>query len=221
MRPSKLPARPCVFLLLLFGVLGCDNSEEDAAPVDYDMTPTLDQLAEFEANTTFASSFGTPKANGTFSTSLRTIFKGGFQDDEGNGYAFEIGREGTAFSAVGGVLSGTDLGAVPPSGLATMHGTYEVHEAGKSDGAIRDYGTVQSTRGRISLRADFTFNTLQGSDGTLTVDGTFSGSELAGSAFFNKRPAALAGEVGSGSAVGVFHGSDDATAYVGGFFVER
>lgn len=152
---------------------------------------------------------------------MRTIFKGGFQDDAGNGYAFELGREGTAFSAVAGILEATDLGALPPTGFAAMRDPYEIHEVGKSDGVNREYGGVQPTRGRITLRADFTFGILQGTGDVLAIDGKFSGEMVTGSAFFNKRAAALTGQVSARSAVGVFHGADDATAFVGGFLVER
>ena len=214
-------SRTLFLLLLCLALASCDNAEDETEQTDFDATPTEEQLAKFEANTTLTSDFGTPKADGTFNASLRTIFKGKFQNDAGNEYAFELGREGTAFSAVGGILEETDLGALPPTGFAAMSGPYEIHEAGKSDGVSREYGDVQSTRGRITLRADFTFGTLQGTDEVLTIDGTFSDKMVTGSAFFNKRAAALKGQVGASSAVGVFHGADDATAFVGGFLVER
>ncbi len=208
-------------LLILVSLAGCDNSADDTPPTDFEASPTADQLAEFEENTTLRSGIATPKADGTFSGSFATIFKGGFEDRDGNGYAFELGREGTAFSAFGGILPGTDLGPLPTSGLASMSGAYQIHEVGKSDGEERDYGGIQSTTGRITIRADFDYNTLQGNDGVLNIDGTFSGDTLTGAAYFNQRPAVLVGKVGGDSAVGVFHGTDDATAYVGGFLVER
>jgi len=119
---------------------------------------------------------------------LRTIFKGGFQDDAGNGYAFELGREGTAFSAVADILEATDLGALPPTGFAAMRDPYEIHEVGKSDGVNREYGGVQPTRGRITLRADFTFGILQGTGDVLAIDGKFSGKWSLGRRFSTSEP---------------------------------
>lgn len=214
----------CIHWLLGLGLLvlaGCDNSnsgEEDK--IDF-ANPTPEQLAVMEANTTLSAGFGTPRANGTFSGSLATIFKGGFKDDEGNGYAFELGRDETAFSARVGLLQGSDVGDLPNSGLATMRGAYQVAEVGKSQGDNREYGEPLLTTGRITLRADFEYGTLQGDDGTLNVDGVFSGKTLTGNAYFNARPADLAGQVGGERAIGIFQGTDDASTFAGGFLVTR
>lgn len=152
---------------------------------------------------------------------MTTILKGSYNDDKGNGFAYQLGRDGTAFSAFVGVLPATDVGTLPASGLASMSGVYQIYEVGKSEGVVRDYGAIATTKGRITIRADFDLGTLQGKDDNLNIDGTFKGKTLSGSAFFKKRPAALSGEVGGSRAVGVFHGTDDATTFVGGFVVDR
>ncbi len=200
---------------------GCDNSDAAANDTATSGTPTAAQLAAMEANTTFSTGFGTPNADGTFSGSLATLFKGSYKAGTGNGYALELGRNETAFSARVGLLPGTSGGTLPLSGIASMSGAYQVAEVGKSQGEDIEYGEPQVTSGRITLRADFQFGTLQGSDGVLTVDGVFSGANLTGSTYFNAREAALAGVVGTDRAVGVFHGSDDTSAFVGGFITDR
>ena len=222
--PLKTPStlfRLVAVVCLLFAA-ACDNSgSEVEAPPSFQGDPTPEQLADFEANTTLRSASGTPNADGTFSASLTTLFKGGFRDADGNGYAVEIGRDGANFSAVGGLLSGTSAGDLPLRGIASMRGVYQVAEVGISEGDTRKYGEVVTTSGRITLRADFEFGTLEGSDKILTVRGTFSDKTLTGAAYFNTKPAALTGQVGEGRAIGVFHGTDSATAFVGGFLVER
>jgi len=138
------------------------------------------------------SGIRTPNADGTFDGALPTIFKGSFVNPEGHGYAFELGQDDTAFSAYAGLLPSADPGPLPLQGIATMSGAYNVIEVGKSDGEIREFGEPQTTSGRISLRADFLFKTLQGSDGVLTIDGDFTGNSVSGSAFFNQRAASRA-----------------------------
>ncbi len=217
--------RSAAVTIALFGLAGCDNSlssSEDVPLIDQIQgSPTPQQLALLEANTTLVSGIRTPNADGTFDGALPTIFKGSFVNPEGHGYAFELGQDDTAFSAYAGLLPSADPGPLPLQGIATMSGAYNVIEVGKSDGEIREFGEPQTTSGRISLRADFLFKTLQGSDGVLTIDGDFTGNSVSGSAFFNQRAATLVGELGSNHAVGVFHGTDDVTAYIGGFLVER
>ncbi|MGH1578334.1 hypothetical protein [Planktotalea sp.] len=198
----------------------CDNSETEDAPEQIIGDPTPEQLRQLETDTKLSSGFGTPRADGTFSASLATIFKGSFEDDLGNGYAVELGRDDTRFSAMVGLLPGTDVGPLPKTGIASMRGTYSVSEVGKSKGDEREYGEVATTTGRILLRADFEFGTLQGSDGILSVDGEFTTQTLRGSAYFNSRQAALAGKVGQDRVIGIFHGADDESTFAGGFLVE-
>lgn len=207
--------------LAMVALMGCDNSASDEDDLVVNGIPTPEQLERMEANTTLSAGFGTPRANGTFSASLETIFKGGFKDDAGNGYAIELGRDGTAFSAQVGLLAGSSVGVLPSSGIAAMRGAYQIAEVGKSQGSDRDYGEPVLTTGRVTLRADFEYGTLQGSDNTLTIDGTFSGKALKGKAYFKTRSAALSGEVGGERAIGIFQGTDDASTYAGGFLVTK
>ncbi|MGB7317249.1 MAG: hypothetical protein WBC85_04710 [Planktotalea sp.] len=210
-----------VFFSAVLGLAACDNSNAGGNDDVISGTPTAAQLAELEAKTVLVSGFGTPRADGTFSTSLATIFKGSYKDANGNGYALEIGRDETTFSARVGLISGTDGGDLPTSGIASMRGVYQVAEVGKSQGDAREYGEPVVTSGRITLRADFEHGTLQGNDEALSIDGVFSGKSLTGNAYFHARQAMLGGQVGEDRAVGIFHGADDASTFVGGFLVER
>jgi hypothetical protein len=218
--PARNAASMGFALLCAVGASGCDNSESAQTDQQIVGDPTPEQLLVLEENTTLSSGFGTPNADGTFSESLATIFKGDYKDAAGNGYALELGQKDTAFSAMVGLLPDTTVGPLPTKGIASMRGVYQVAEVGKSQGDTQKYGDPLITSGRITLRADFEFGTLEGSDGVLTVDGSFSSNALTGSAYFNERQAALTGLVGEERAVGVFHGTDDATTFAGGFLVE-
>lgn len=212
--------RVCVIALTPL-IVACDNSEQDTQPDQFTGTLTPEQLLVLEANTTLRSGVSTPNVEGTFDSSLSAILKGNYQDDLGNGYAFELGRDGTAFSAMVGLLPSTDVGSLPLTGVASMSGDYQVIEVGKSAGDLREYGEPVKTTGRVVLLADFKFGTLNGSDDTLNVDGQFSDKALTGNVYFNGRQATLSGEIGGSRAVGIFHGFDSATTYVGGFVVDR
>lgn len=214
-------ARFCILAGITI-LAGCDNSTStEIDPLQINGDPTPEQLVALEAATTLRAAFATPNPDGTFSDSLTTIVKGSYRDDAGNGYAFELGRDGTAFSALVGLLPETDLGTMPETGIATMRGEYRFIEIGKSDGDVRDYGEPVATSGRLTLRADFEFGTLQGRDGTLNIDGVFNGQTLSGAAYVNARAAELSGRIGGEHAVGIFSGTDDASAFVGGFLVDR
>lgn len=214
--------RALAFAMSALALGACDNSQvAQQSSTLINGSPSDADVADLEANLTLSTQFATPNADGQFSTTIDTIFNGSYKDANGNGYAVEISRKDTAFNAQVGVLRSTASADLPLIGGASMHGNYQVAEVGKSDGDLRDFGEVVVTEGRLSLFADFEFKTLRGSSDDLIIDATFAGKDLTGNAFFKERQAALAGQIGSDNAIGVFHGSDDASAFVGGFVVER
>ncbi|MEP5151640.1 hypothetical protein [Planktotalea sp.] len=223
MKPvSKRNASPALLALLAWLSLGaCDNSQTAQSDTLINGTPTDAELADLDANISLSTHFATPNADGKFSTTIDTIFNGSFEDDSGNGYAVEISRKDTAFNAKVGVIQSSDPGDFPINGGANMQGSYQVAEVGKSDGDFREFGEVAVTEGRISLYADFEHGTLHGDSDDLIIDGLFTSNTLTGNAYFKQREADLTGLVGEDRAIGVFHGSDAATAFVGGFLVER
>lgn len=208
-----------IWLLFGFGILmGCDNSQAASESQQISGKPTPEQLLELEANTTLATAFGVPNSKGNFSPSLNTIHRGSVKNQFENGYAYELRRDGTAFSAQVGLLPQNDLGALPMSGFATLRGEYQILQTGKSDN-VREFGGVSHTTGMITLRANFNFGTLTGAAGDLIVDGTFKDKALSGNVFFQQRKAEMRGLIGTRGAVGVFHNTNDKTALVGGFSV--
>jgi len=50
-------SRTLFLLLLCLALAGCDNAEDETEQTDFGATPTEEQLAEFEANTTLTSDF--------------------------------------------------------------------------------------------------------------------------------------------------------------------
>lgn len=225
-------ARAAFAFLISVALAGCDNSSSDtAAQSDAVQTVTSSggalntnsltgaELADIERNTTFISGFATPNADGTFSTSLTPAFTGSFKDSDEYGFAYEVTRLGTSLGARSGLLPGTQVGDLPTTGMAAMSGIWNAAEIGKTDGQGRDYGEPVRASGRITLRADFLYGTLEGETDDFRVLGRFDSAILQGNAYFKDRPAALSGLIGRDRAIGVFHGTDSDTAYSGGFYV--
>jgi len=213
---------------------GCDNSQSqttvagDAALNEVTNSGgalngnflSADDLALIESQASFASGFATPNADGTFSGTLTPAFTGSFKDADGNGFAYEVSRTGTALGAQAGILPGTQVGDLPPTGFAAMSGVWNLAEIGKTNGTGREFGEALQYSGRITLRADFDFGTLEGDSEDLRVLGTFDSTVLTGDVFFQDRPAALTGRIGADRAVGAFHGANGDVSFSGGFFVE-
>lgn len=201
-------------------LLGCDNSDA-ARGASTSGTPSDEELAALEAQTTLTTQFRRPDANGSYSKSLSSLFRGSYRDGDGNGYAIGLDRNGTDITALVGLLPGTTGGSLPASGTASMSGRYHVAEISKSNDQGRDYAEPHFTLGQIRLNVNFAQGILRGSDGTLSIDASFQSKHLQGQAVFNGRGAVLDGRIGTDRAVGVFHGTDSDTAMVGGFMVTR
>lgn len=220
--PETMSMRSRRALLLSLCLLAaCDNSKSDDDEIIGDPTP--EQLARLEENIVLTSGFVQPAADGTFTYDHNPIFTGSYKDGDGNGFAYQVGKSDDTFAAISGLLPGSTGGDLPLSGHASMSGAYRVAEIGKSNDEGREYGEAVVTNGRITLRADFSFGTLQGSDteSGFVVDGTFSTGALTGQVFYNERAATLSGQIGRERAIGAFHGTDSDTAMSGGFLVSR
>jgi hypothetical protein len=70
------------------------------------------------------------------------------------------------------------------------------------------------------LLADFEGLTLQGSAEGLSIDGTFGTDVLVATVTYNGVPGQVFGLVGADTFIGAFHGSDDDSAFAGGFVAE-
>lgn len=128
--------------------------------------------------------------------------------------------EVTEINAVAGIIpttTVTDLG----TGTLTFTGDYVVRYeddiVATTSGVIGDSDTE---RGTIELVANFDAGTLTGSEGNLTVSGTFTDNDLDGAVDFRGMSGDLDGLIGGDKAVGVFHGNNDDTVFAGGFLVD-
>ena len=144
---------------------------------------------------------------------------------EGDGYAYEVGVDGSnGFVARAGVLSSTSVPDLPTSGSASMSGRYSaarVTSIALSGGQLT--GIANEGSGTLTLVADFDRNTLSGTsdNSLLRVNGTFEGKALGGSVVYRGMSGELSGRVGANQAVGAFHGKTDTSIMAGGFMVDE
>lgn len=174
------------------------------------------------------SGFATVAATSTgaeiSNSSLTRRTSGSDTNAAGDGYAYEVGVDGSnGFVARSGMLSTTSVAALPSTGTATMSGTYEVARVtGISLSGSLLTGSAVSASGALTLTADFAGQTLTGisDNGLLAVNGTFNSQDLNGSVTYRGIPGQLDGLVGGDQAVGVFHGQTSTAIMAGGFMVD-
>ncbi len=77
-------------------------------------------------------------------------------------------------------------------------------------------GSNFSDTGFLTLDANLAARTLTGTDGTLTVDGTFVGTDLNGSVTYDGQTGALDGQIYEEGGYGGFHGNDADRVFAGG-----
>lgn len=222
MMPSLRSSKTARALALLSALAtsACDNSAQDGDTINGDPTP--EQLAALEAQVTLSSAFGTLSSAGKFLGGGIPVVSGGFTDSSNSGFAYQVERTGTNFSAVAALVPGSTASPLPANGIATMTGIYQGVEIGKSDPALgREFGEALQNSGRIQLRADFASRTLEGSSGPLNVQGTFTSSALQGRVFYNQNEGTLTGLIGGDKAIGAFHGINGNIAFSGGFHTAR
>lgn len=146
----------------------------------------------------------------------------------GNGFGSVTLTSGTidGDAAAYARLVTTSAGSPLPASDATFTGTYEVV-------GIRDIryvldlfdddfvtGTNFTDSGTVSLTADMSANTLTGTDGTLFVLGTLSGSDVSGTVTYDGQSGTLDGALYAEGGVAAFHGNNDSRVFAGGITME-
>ncbi|MAM61026.1 hypothetical protein [Maritimibacter sp. UBA3975] len=138
------------------------------------------------------------------------------------GAAYFTAMNGAYAVSYGGIINGSNVGDVVPTGQAVYLADYEVEVV---SGIEIAYDTLQGVSGtdsgNITLTADFDAATLTGEDGSLRVDGEISGKNVTGSVVYAGVDGDLEGLVGASGTVGAFHGNDARTIYAGGFAATR
>ena len=157
-------------------------------------------------------------------------------DAAGNGYAFAYapvnagdfgGPAVLANLAVAGVLPGTDPGAAPLTGTATMTGTYRmVVVTGASTITRPSAWTVTRPGGALSATLDFARGTVTGTstDGALVLSADAAAGfadGFAGRVVYAGTPGTFAGLAGPDDAVAAMTGGAGDTFFAGGFAIGR
>ncbi|WP_238364100.1 hypothetical protein [Mesobacterium pallidum] len=170
---------------------------------------------------TTTSSLATPADDGTITHSLTDTKEVAVIDASTDGFGAVVGADGTVLTAQAGTVVTSVFADPPISGTAQWSGDYALI---KSDATLDADDQIVSTwteeSGTITLDADFDAQTLTGTQGSLTVAGTYAGQDLGGTVTVDGVDGTLDGTIGATKAIGAFHGTDAASAYAGGFVVE-
>ena len=121
-----------------------------------------------------------------------------------------------AFAALKDGVEGNMAGNTVTSGTVIYDAAYSINEFTNisSNPTIDDIG---SHTGSITLVADFTNNTISGTGGQLTVNGTMgTGPDWDGAVTWRGVDGTIDGMITSGQVVGAFQGSSDDIVYAGG-----
>lgn len=169
---------------------------------------------------TLSSGFNAPNIGEDYVSVFNNERGGGYSEPDGDGFAYRLGGvpvEG-GLRAEAGLIPSTDVSARPVTGSGQYVAIYEFVEISNVavvDGQTR--GTLGGGTGTITLQADFDRGTLRGSNGPLAVNGRLNGVDLTGQVTVNGVSGALDGLAGGDQTFGVFHGTDEDSAFAGGF----
>ena len=170
-----------------------------------------------------SSGFRTPTSSGFLSETNRNRAGSDFSGVTGNGYGYELGTVSKdGFHAYSGIVPGASVSAQPATGSASYTGRYEVAIiSGVTTNGAMAQGFTSIDTGALRLTADFDAGTLSGDStsgrNALSMNGTFDGTALTGTARYNGVSGPLSGLVGGNEVIGAFHGHDDSQAHAGGF----
>lgn len=134
-------------------------------------------------------------------------------DGDLTGYRFAYGRiaNSNEFRAVAGFAPDSVPGDAITTGAIDYDGTYRLGFVGRSE---------QQLSGDITLTATFDDRTVTGEADGLVINGTFIGTDLAGTASFGGVTADLDGVVGQERVVGAFAGNTSGAVLAGGIYAD-
>ncbi|SPF80381.1 hypothetical protein [Pseudoprimorskyibacter insulae] len=186
------------------------------------------------------SKFVLPTGTGAIYAGLSSVEGGSVIDIEGDGYAYQIGKNpDDAFVAVAGTVVDSSnangkLPAVAKTGTASYTGSYKLVHLNR-DSADDATGVIKENGGAFTLTADLAAGTFTGrstentqisateTKNVLYSQGTFTDGVMEGMVRYRQTDkvnirADMAGVIGANKALGAFQGGDDdIDAIAGGF----
>lgn len=161
------------------------------------------------------------RASSVVSSLSQEIGEALFLPQLNGGIAHVSGFDGTSqVVGLAGIIPGTNVGPVIPSGRVVMGGAYSLTHAKEveetSGGGIKTLRTTRPVRGPIILTADVAAGTVRGTAGDFTVNGTMSGTSLGGGVTYLGVLGKLTGAVGQRGLAGAFAGETADQVIAGG-----
>lgn len=179
------------------------------------------------------SSFTTPSSSGQITRASGGRTGAITSPETGNIFAYQVGSvTDDGLQGFAGLAPGASVSAAPVAGSGSFVGLFEVGViAFVIQNGTQVTGQTTVDRGAIGLTVDFGSGTVTGGgtgldagltnvyldQNPLTIDGTFSGGTLTGTAIYNGISGPLRGLVGANEVIGAFHGHTDSHVHAGGF----
>lgn len=186
-----------------------------------------------EGTSGVTTGFAAPDASGAIPGLDRTFVNNVITSSiTGNAFAYEVGAiTEDGFHAYSGLVPGTAVTPPPSTGQATYTGVFFVGFMGDlTTDDVSVTGIPGEDTGSIVMDIDFANGamTAQGigiddnTDALLNgnafeVTGTFSGTQMTGTATYNGVSGPMEGLMGGNEAIGVFHGESNTQLHAGGF----
>lgn len=137
-----------------------------------------------------------------------------------NRVGFAVGQiEGGGVRGYAGLSPATTPFAPQAGGSAAYDARYSlavISSFDVVDGNVVGTNTIVEGA-EITLNADFSAKTINGTDDVLSITGSFAGTTLDGTVIYDGVDGTLTGTIGRDDVVGAFHGSNDTTVFAGGF----
>ena len=164
------------------------------------------------------SGAATADASGAVDVELSNKTSGIYIDEDGRGFSYVLGLQGTAWAAYSALGHWTPLPDLPASGQIKFNGQYALGLLRQNSQGAPD---TERYNGTMELIADLDAQKLTGGNSDLSVEASISGSDLDGSVEFRGISGVLTGKLSREYGQGAFKGQSDEALFAGGFKAYR
>jgi len=164
------------------------------------------------------SGAATADASGAVDVELSHKTSGIYIDEDGRGFSYVLGLQGTAWAAYSALGHWTPPPDLPASGQIKFNGQYALGLLRQNAQGAPD---TERYNGTMELIADLDAQKLTGGNSDLSVEASISGSDLDGSVEFRGISGVLTGKLSREYGQGAFQGQSDEALFAGGFKAYR
>ncbi|MEE9454794.1 MAG: hypothetical protein V3V13_10485 [Paracoccaceae bacterium] len=144
---------------------------------------------------------------------------------DGNGYSIAVGLgSDNKYHGYAGIIQTGVIASPPTTGSVVMSGKYyaALYTSITETNGVPSGSSATDFNHDMTATIDFAAGTMigEGDGQDLTINGTFSGTDINGTVTYFGVTGALDGILVPTQAIGIFHGHDDTMVYAGGFVID-